>query len=154
MNDRSQLTGHSRRFPDLEPEANPDDSPVLRPGRSLVAIVVHNPACAACRAYVETVLGERAELDSWDADIAVIVCDERQDADSPFPSIRVVHDPGRAVAGAAGLQPPGVVIVDQWRDITDVRSAGEEHEFPGTAEIVSCVRYLAIRCPECEGESL
>ena len=48
---------------------------------------------------------------------------------------------------------PAVAVIDQWGDITDVHAAGPDHAFAAVSEVVSWARFLAVQCPECEGEA-
>jgi hypothetical protein len=67
--------------------------------------------------------------------------------------IRHLYDPDARVA-QSGVSEPVVMIADQWREIHDRIPIGARHEFPPIGEIASWGRYLATRCPECEGEAL
>jgi hypothetical protein len=140
--DRSELIDRKRRLPDLI-------EPLLRPGRAAVAILPHHH-CEDCQRYLESLNDVLAELASWDADVTVIT-------PQPLtwePLLRCLIDADGAFASEAGISAPAVVIVDQWRDIKDVREAGETHDFPNPDELVSWARFLATQCPECEGEAL
>lgn len=155
MTDRTQLTGHHRRVPKLTLEsATGEFVSLFRRRRATILILIHDLTCSACRAYVESIDAERAELDSWAADIAIIVSDDRGRPSAHASPCATYYDPERRVSELAGVEPPGVVVVDQWGEATDTQEAGEAHAFPAVAAVVSWVRYLAVQCPECEGESL
>ena len=70
------------------------------------------------------------------------------------PSPRVLVDVEQRVARACGVAPPALLIADRWGVLHLTHDAGADHEWPAPAEVVSWLRYLAIRCPECEGEAL
>ena len=55
---------------------------------------------------------------------------------------------------AAGIPAPAVLIADQWGELFVVEPAGDDHGFIEPDEVVSWLRYLAIQCPECQGEAL
>src|SRR5688572_16339699 len=116
MRDKTQVNGHSTRFPNLplQPAAG-EPRPLLRPRRSLVAVVIHDSNCPACAAYLESVAREIREFDAWDADVAVII--PRSVPNAPpanAPSLPLFYDPERQVEAAAGVEAPCVLVVDQW----------------------------------------
>jgi hypothetical protein len=54
------------------------------------------------------------------------------------------------------LRPPAAMVADQWGEVAYVGAPddGRITSLPAPEELVSWVRYLSTRCPECEGESL
>jgi len=150
--DRSQLTSQRAQLPDFRVESDADRSPLLRPGRALLLLLLHDASCPACRSYVERIFAERAEFDWWGADIAAVIPQARS-AIEPGP-IRRLYDPGRSLAERTGAEFPGLLLVDQWGDIVERHQAGAQHAFPATDDVVSWVRFLGTQCPECEGEAL
>ncbi|MGE3274414.1 MAG: hypothetical protein AB7O67_04840 [Vicinamibacterales bacterium] len=52
-----------------------------------------------------------------------------------------------------GLPRPGVVIADQWGEIAYVFSPSDATGWPFAEALITCVRAIEHRCPECEGES-
>jgi hypothetical protein len=67
--------------------------------------------------------------------------------------LAVAVDVEQRLALALSVQIPALVIADQWGEIHHVEEAGPDHRFPATGEVVDWVRYLAIQCPECQGEA-
>ena len=121
---------------------------------SIILVLFHTETCAACSEYLDKLSQENAELAEWDAEIAMVAPVAKADAAIEHATVRVLYDPEQSVAKAAGIDAPGVVIVDQWSDISDIYAAGKNHEFPAVADVIASVRYLATQCPECEGETL
>lgn len=152
MVDRSQLTGRGKRIRGLSlRKQNGDVVSIPRQRRSLVLVLTHPDSCPECLQYVKQLEEYSAELASWDADVAIVTRETNGSQESrPW----TVFDPERRVEAAAEIDSPGLVLVDQWGEVTDVRAAGEQHAFPLPTKVVSWARYLAIRCPECEGEAL
>lgn len=66
--------------------------------------------------------------------------------------VRVAADPERRLA-SAGITVPAVLIADQWGELFVVEPAGVEHVLLAPDEIVAWLRYLAVQCPECQGEA-
>jgi peroxiredoxin len=154
-NPRDELVSARRRLPDLALTSASGAEYRLRARgrRSPVLVLVHAGPCAGCDAYVQRLAAAAAALGDWDGDVLVISPGSAEEPlpASPFPFL---HDPGNRVAAALGVRPPAVVIADQWGEVQDVREAGDEHRFPSEEEIESWLRYLAIQCPECQGEAL
>ena len=90
-------------------------------------------------------------MQTSDGEILVIAPAGDAARDSIFP---LLHDPEAQVVSALGVRAPAVVIADQWGEVHETREAGGEHRFPTETEIEDWLRYLAIQCPECEGEAL
>ena len=133
------------------------EEPIRGPVRKApVLVLVHGTGCPGCREYLLR-LGERgAEVEEWDGRITAIVPEASTDgtglaeADPPF---RVLVDPEQRLASALSIRPPAVAIADQWGEIHWVGEAGPEHRFPPPGEVVEWVAYLAVQCPECQGEA-
>jgi hypothetical protein len=51
-------------------------------------------------------------------------------------------------AGAAA------VVADPWGEVRFRHHGGAAHDLPDPAELVDWARFIAIQCPECEGEAL
>jgi hypothetical protein len=152
---RSDLVNHHSRFPDIPLVSDRDRSEsLLRPGRAQVIVLIHEGACADCLAYLQSLNHERAEFAAWGADVAVITPALNPEVRSVADSFPVFIDAHGQLALHTGLTAPALLIVDQWADIKEARSATERHDFPVVAEVVSWTRYLGIQCPECEGEAL
>ena len=146
MNDRAELTDRKQHFPELA------DLP--RPGRSLLALCVHDQDCGACKTEIQQIAEAADGIEAWGCDVALIL-PASDNAPANLPARwRHLHDSDGKFAGSAGVECPGVVLVDEWRDVSFKHSAGPRHEFPGVARLISEIRYLGTRCPECEGEAL
>lgn len=138
---RDELVNPAGRLPDLTLPSAPDGAPhrLRAPGRlSRVLVLVHGPECEGCAAYARELEGEREEIRAWDGRVLLVGPGE---------------DPEGRLAAALGLRPPAVVVADRWGQVHEAREAGEGHDFLPVAEIVSWLRYLAIQCPECQGEA-
>src|SRR5688572_9705258 len=102
----------------------------LRSGgrNATVLVMVHDRECGACSAYLQKLAAQADEIGEWDG--------------------RVV--PVREAAEDA----PAVIIADQWGEIAVVEPAGEAHRFIEPVEVITWLQYIAMKCPECEGEAL
>lgn len=47
-----------------------------------------------------------------------------------------------------------VLVADPWGEVRFRHVAEAAHDLPEPAELVDWARFVAIQCPECEGESL
>jgi hypothetical protein len=149
MTDRSQLTARKNHLPEITLESEHGPAVLQRPGRALLAFCIHGWSCGECKEAVARLADEADEIASWGCDVALIISGPPQPSPQPLPTtFRVLFDP------AGKLDCPGVVIVDEWADVTFRPAAGSDHEFPPLPRIISEIRYLATRCPECEGEAL
>jgi len=155
MSDRSRLTDRKHHLPDLALESEAGERSLLGPGRSLLVVHVHDEDCAAYRSYIDELGRSVDEITSWGGDVAVVVAAKRPAAPEAFsPAFRTYYDPDEKLERALDTRCPGVLVADQWGDIVLMQSAGATHEFPGIERLISEIRYLGIRCPECEGEAL
>ena len=52
------------------------------------------------------------------------------------------------------LRPPAALVADEWGEIAHVEAPddGRVTSLSAPDELLSWVRYLSTRCPECEGE--
>ena len=142
---RSDLINPSRMLPDI---TLPDSEGVARRvrasgDRSVLLVLVHE-GCGDCRAWVEALADERAEIAAWKGEVKVIA--SRADA-YPFP---LLVDADARIASALGLAAPAVVIADQWGGIHE---AAQGHAFIPIESAIEWIRHLATQCPECEGEA-
>jgi peroxiredoxin len=94
----------------------------------------------------------------WDGRVVVVVPGEVEDAarlveavDLPFP---VLADPERRLSHRLNLQGAAVLVADPWGEVRFRHDAGAAHDLPSPAELVDWARFVAIQCPECEGEAL
>jgi hypothetical protein len=53
----------------------------------------------------------------------------------------------------AGLPGPGVLVADRWGEIVYVVTTSDVSELTRAEELLDWLRYVQIRCPECEGEA-
>ena len=93
-----------------------------------VVVVLHDRACEACAAYSAKLSVQAEEFRAWDGRVV---------------EVRDVNDDA-----------PRVIIADQWGEIAVVAEAGAAHRFMEPAEVITWLQYLAMKCPECEGEAL
>lgn len=122
MEARERLTRLQRRLPDLE------GAPA---GGILVAVLSHAAPCPECQAYLESLTAQATELAAWGARL---------------------HPGDAGLAAALGVDPPTIVIADEWREIQLLESSGQ-HALPSAQTVLEWVRWLGSRCPECEGEA-
>lgn len=154
---RDDLVNPGRRLPDLSfPALDGGGTHRLRQGRrSPVLLLVHDSHCAACRAYVRKLEEWSASLGEWDGRILVLSPEHPEDVPgTKSDAIPILADPERRIAGALSVRHPAVIIADQWGQVHASLPAGEDHDFPSASEIEEWLRFLAIQCPECEGEAL
>jgi len=144
------------RLPDLAlPSVDGRSTVPLKPGGRLnpVIVALHGGGCEPCRAYLRDLASTAAELREWDAHVVVVAHDAEVAVDQnlPFP---VVVDAERIFETRTGIAGAAVVIADQWGEIAHVAEAAQDHDLPSAREIVEWVQYLAIQCPECQGEAM
>lgn len=150
------LKNPSTRIPDLLLASSDGRALPLIPPRhaSVAIIVVHSIRCPECSAYLERLVRETSELGVWDMSVSVICSDAPDGAELQRAGhIRVLHDRDGRATQALGEE-AAVLIVDAWGEVHERIHIGEEHAFPSMADVVAWARYLATRCPECEGEAL
>lgn len=149
----------TERLPDLRLPSAPGGAPaaLVPPGGRAVPILlcVHDAECAGCRAWVQAVAGAEAELREWDGRALVIVpggVDEaaRFAEGLPFP---VLADQECKLWMRMGMEGAAVVVADPWGEVRYRHAAGAAHDLPSAAELVDWARFVAIQCPECEGEA-
>jgi len=145
--DRERLTHPQRRIPDLSGLAMDGSAP----GGIVVMLFADSSRCQNCRAYVEKLAQEADELRAWGASLLRVTSDE--DVTAELSGVIQARDPAGGFAARLGVQPPCVVIADEWREIHLLQQGGTQHALPSVEEVVEWVRYLGSRCPECEGES-
>jgi hypothetical protein len=155
MSEKSELTRHKHRIPDDLLASASGEASYVGSRYSLVLVFPHQKPCVQCQRYLDELSRESPEFASWDSQLVLIVTG-RESAGllRGKSAFRLIRDPQTRLLATAGILAPGIVIVDQWRDIQHAQAAGTEHAFPTVQEVLSWVRYLATQCPECEGESL
>lgn len=161
ISDRPSLV-RGERLPDLRLVDARGGSPVpLVPagGRQVPVIVLVDGAdCEACRAYLRRLAEADAEMRAWDGRVVVVVPGTADEAarlaDAVHPPFPVLADPVGALRQRLGATGAVVVVVDPWGEVRHRSDAGAAHDLPDPAELVGWARFVAIQCPECEGESL
>lgn len=125
--------------------------------RSPVLVLVHPEGCAGCSGYLADLARSHAEIEEWDGEVLVVSPDPPAEPDStvsladhPFTRL---HDPEGRLATALRIEPPAIVVADQWGEIRLLEPAGPDHRFCAPSEIVDWMRFIAIECPECQGEA-
>lgn len=123
-----------------------------------VVIGIHGAACQPCRAYLRGLAERHDAITEWDGRVAVLLPGTlaeaeglRSELDIPFP---VLADTDGEAASRTGLYGGGMIIADQWGEIFFEETGGPDvHSFPVVDEVLEWLRYLAIQCPECQGEA-
>jgi peroxiredoxin len=147
-------------LPDLEFQAADGVSTSLRVrGRfAAVVVLVHDAECDACKRYLAALAAADAQHREWDGHVVALVpmrpeqvAECRTAASLPY---SVLPDPERRAWTALGLTGAAVLIADQWGELRYVSPGGAGHSFPTAEEVTEWLRFLAIECPECEGEAL
>ncbi|MFL5386364.1 MAG: TlpA family protein disulfide reductase [Longimicrobiaceae bacterium] len=154
MASRDERVNPGRRLPDLALPSASGGVHRLRGGGRRSPVLVHASPCAACDAFVARLGHAAAALREWDGEVMVVAPADGGGEPARDPGFPLLRDPEARVASALGVRAPAVVIADQWGEVHEAREAGEEHRFPTEAEIEQSLRYLAIQCPECQGEAL
>lgn len=149
----------TERLPDLRLPSVPGGSPMplVPPGGRGVPIIVavHGAGCGACREYVRALVGAQAELAEWDARVLIVVPGSEDEA-APFAeglTFAVVADGERKLWARMGMEGAAVVVADPWGEVRHRHVAGAAHDVPCAGELVDWARFVAIQCPECEGEA-
>ncbi|HEU4451587.1 MAG TPA: redoxin domain-containing protein [Longimicrobium sp.] len=151
----------ARRLPDVKLAAAPGGSPMpLRPpGRiSPVLVLVDDAECDACRAWLHRLAAASDDIAEWDGRVIVVVPASPGQAigiaGDAAKHFTVLADPDRTLAARLGISIPAVIIADQYGEIHHAAPGGDGHDLPEPAEVVGWLRYLAVQCPECQGEAL
>jgi peroxiredoxin len=153
--------GRGARLPELTlPSAAGGAEIALRaPGRRAPVVVqVDEAECEACDDFLTRLAAEKEEIAEWDGRVVVVVPGEAAAAARlqerlalPFP---VLADPDHRLSARIGTDAASVLVADQWGEIHMSERIGVGATPPTAAEIVEWLRYLAIQCPECQGEAL
>jgi RNA polymerase subunit RPABC4/transcription elongation factor Spt4 len=129
--------------------------PLRSPGRQgTVLLLLHSLACHECRGYVDSLARTRAQLEDWDGRVVVVA--PQSDAshiqrELPFAT---AIDEGGECARRCDAGGGSMLIADQWGEIFFVhRGEPGSHAFPAPDEVVEWLRFVAIQCPECQGEA-
>lgn len=115
-------------------------------------VTMHSVKCGECRRYVRERLARGArKIREWGGRLTIVVPDGRANAatfaETTTDALEVVLDPEGAFAGGNA----SLIVADEWGEVHFVADAGAGHELPSHDEVVECIRFLAIQCPECEG---
>ena len=161
LTERPRLA-QGERLPDLRlaPAAGGTPEPLVAPGGRQVQVVVavDGEGCAACRAYLQRLADAEAEIRAWDGRVLVVVPAEADEAarlaESVPPTLLVLADPERRLWRHLRISGAAVLVADPWGEVRFRHEAGAAHDLPDPAELADWTRFVAIQCPECEGESL
>ncbi|NLG63030.1 MAG: hypothetical protein GX539_12385 [Candidatus Cloacimonetes bacterium] len=127
-------TGQRLPLITIQPADGGTPVPLRKAGRLATVLVTVHPDCAECSAYLESLRDVQGRVEEWDG--------------------RVIAARATEELAAAGVPAPAVLIADQWGELFVVEPAGADHAFIEPDEVVAWLRYLAIQCPECQGEAL
>jgi peroxiredoxin len=150
-----------RSLPDLTLPAAPSGAPVSvrRRGRdNTVLIALHAADCKGCLAYLSALAGAHETLRDWDGRVLPVLHGPLEAAEEiraarglPFP---VIADAEGRLREGSGIQGGTFLIADQWGELFLVQAGGEDqHDYPAPAEVAEWLRFVAIQCPECQGEA-
>ena len=150
------------RLPHLRLPSAPDGAPVplVGPGGRAfpVIVAVHGAECDGCRAYLRRLSAVEAEIREWDGRVLVIVPGGLEDAArlaaAVDPRFTVLADAEGGWARWMGKDGVAAVVADPWGEVRFRHDAGMAHDLPEPAELADWARFIAIQCPECEGEAL
>jgi peroxiredoxin len=157
---RDRLINPRRRLPDLalaDRASGTSTSVHPRGRRAPVLVLVHGSGCVPCRAHLQSLAEFHPSIDEWDGHVVAVSPDPPAPAGAPHDlelPFALLSDPAGHLATALRTAHPATVIADQWGEIHELRSAGPAHRFLTPIEIVEWARFLAVQCPECQGESL
>ena len=159
--DRPRLV-QGERLPDLRlADARTGATvPLVAPGGRQVPVVVvmDGAECDACRVYLRRLADAAAELRVWDGRVLAVVPGEAEEAarvaDGLHPPFPVLADPERRLQRFLRSEGAAVLVADPWGEVRFRHVADPAHDLPEPAELVDWARFVAIQCPECEGESL
>lgn len=115
-----------------------------------VLALLRAPLAARDAAWVRDFAAREAELREWDGRALVVLECASGDADAiaslgaVAPAVPVLADAHGALARAAGVAAPALVITDQYGEVYASREATEG--WMPLDEIVAWLKYLSIRC--------
>ena len=150
------------RLPDLSLPGVPGGAafPLRARGREgTVLLYLHSADCTECRDYVAALAEVPEQLRDWDGRVVIVVPGALAEAErfhaATDTGFAVVADPAGRCAEQCALEGGGMVIADQWGEVFFVEAGGVgEHGRPAADEVVEWLRFVAIQCPECQGEAL
>ena len=140
-----------RRIPDLAlaPLAGGEPVPLRARRQGTVLVLLGGAPDESAAGYLRRLAAAEPSLRGWDGRVLVVVDGEaaaaRPALDAlalPFP---VLVDVKRAVAAAAGVAAPALVVADQWGDVHAT------HATPGDPwldprEVEQWLQWMSIRC--------
>jgi hypothetical protein len=147
------------RLPHLQLPSAPagEAVPLVAPGGRAfpVIVAVHGAECDGCRAYLRRLAAVEAEIREWDGRVLAIVPGGVEEAArlSIDPPLTVLADAAGGWARWMGKAGAAAVVADPWGEVRFRHRAGAAHDLPDPAELVDWARFIAIQCPECEGEA-
>ena len=140
------------RLPDRAlPERAGGGAVSLRQGRHGTVIVLLGSSLEVVDAeFVRTLAERREALHAWDGRVLLLIAD----VDAPVAgalddlrlSLPVLLDVESAVASAADVRPPALVITDQYGEAYLRESITADRPWPTVDSIEQWLRYLSIRC--------
>lgn len=158
--DRPSLV-RGKRLPHLRlPAADGNTVPLVAAGGRQVPVIVRVDGvdCEPCRAYLRALAEVDAEMRAWDGRVLAVVPGAVEEAarlaDALHPPFPVLADADGRLWQRLGPRGAGVLVSDPWGEVRFRHEAGAAHAFPAPAELVDWARFVAIQCPECEGEAL
>lgn len=86
-------------------------------------------------------------VDGASAKYASQVADRSADITAEDAAYVITRDP------IAGAPTPGVVVADRWGEVHFVAGADDVAALPSADDLIDWLRYVQVKCPECEGES-
>ena len=99
-------------------------------------------------AYLRELAARASELGDWDGRVLAVVSGDPSNAAQslerlalPFP---IVADANEALAAAAGVAAPALVVADQWGEVHAAAAAAEE--WLAIGDVVDWLKYMSIRC--------
>ncbi|CDM64197.1 TlpA family protein disulfide reductase [Pyrinomonas methylaliphatogenes] len=150
--DRSALVNPSDRMGQVVLPSLIDGKPqeVISYGKcSSVIASIHGLSCAACRRYLEELAARAREFAEWEGRVVIVSAERSGGLEIPF---ALLLDSDGQLKRAARIGIPSILIVDRWGSVQLRHEAREAHDFLAPSEIEDWLRYLAIQCPECQGE--
>jgi hypothetical protein len=145
------------RMPPLLLQAADNGKAVALREESRVAtvLVILHGGCEPCAEYLAAITQRSTEIREWDGRVVAAVVGSQPSMPEPVRDsvVQVTVDADEQLQ-QSGAATPAVLIADQWGELFMVEGAGTAHAFPEPGEIVEWLRYLAIQCPECQGEAL
>jgi hypothetical protein len=129
----------------------PGTVPLRERRRGTALVLVGGQVDAPVTAYLRELAAAEPALREWDGRVLVIVPGAGGDVAAlalramrlPFP---VLADPDGAVAAAAGVATPAIVVIDQWGEVRETREVAATQPWLPPAEVEQWMRFLSIQC--------